>query len=199
MLSGLHNADEWSRWRPFSFNLIFSDLLLTLWPSIHLNKLDKNFFRLSCVTTFHLSYQFFRDFLSGRCRLFFGRVWGRWNASWRRYQKWTRGRSRVFCVSSQVIFEIFDKNNQGKNFSCVSSDFKFFPLNHLRHFGIFGRSGFVSFWPDRARLKELFKKVFESALRCAGCFSGFFESFKTGFCKFRYLFSIINLYGPYNL
>ena len=53
------------------------------------------------------------------------------------------GLNCIIFVNSEVIFEIYDKNYPIKNISGLSADFEFLPLNHFRHFSIFGLLGFV--------------------------------------------------------
>ena len=63
-----------------------------------------------------------------------------------------------------------------KKFNVSLTILNFLPLNHLRHFGIFDLFWFVGAIKFSVEVIERdsksLKKVFESALRCAGSFSG---------------------------
>ena len=53
------------------------------------------------------------------------------------------GLNCIIFVNSEVIFEIYDKNYPIKKFQVSRPILNFLPLNHFRHFSIFGLLGFV--------------------------------------------------------
>ena len=53
------------------------------------------------------------------------------------------GLNCIIFVNSEVIFEIYDKNYPLKKFQVSRPVLNFLPLNHFRHFSIFGLLGFV--------------------------------------------------------
>ena len=86
-------------------------------------------------------------------------------------RKGAHGLNCKIFVNFEAIFESTTKITLGKNISCLSDDFEFLPLNHLRHFRIFDLLEFVwaiQFSVDVIdRDSKSLKKVFESALTCA--------------------------------